>query len=113
MVCSSAPHSQAAEEAIPHFNKHERKRTTAVRRRLSRTQALLGRVIPGECTDIGDENVESCGVVRPLRIPVVIRPKRRKYVVIVRGTVELLCGGYKWVSWFEAPCICTRWTGER
>jgi len=46
-VCSSAPHSQAAEEAIPHLYKQERKRPTPVRRRLSRTQALLGRVIPG------------------------------------------------------------------
>jgi len=25
----------------------------------------------------------------------------------------LLCGGYKWVSQFEAPCLCTRWPGER
>ena len=47
-VCSSAPHSQAAEEAIPHLYKQERKRPTPVRQRLSRTQALLGRVIPGE-----------------------------------------------------------------
>ena len=46
-VCSSAPHSQAAEEAIPHLYKHERKRPTPVRRWLNRTQALLGRVIPG------------------------------------------------------------------
>jgi len=46
-VCSSAPHSQAAEETIPHLYKHERKRPTPLRRRLSRTQALLGRVTPG------------------------------------------------------------------
>jgi len=46
-VCFSAPHSQAAEEAIPHLYKHERKRPTSVGRQLSRTQALLGRVIPG------------------------------------------------------------------
>jgi len=25
----------------------------------------------------------------------------------------MLCGGCKWVSRFEAPCVCTRWTGER
>ena len=36
----------------------------------------------------------------------------RTYVV-VRKTDKLLCGGYKWVSRFEAPCTCTRWTGER
>ena len=32
----------------------------------------------------GDENAESCGVVRPLHIPLVIRPLRRTYVVVVR-----------------------------
>ena len=46
-TCSSAPDSQAAEEAIPYLYKQERKRPTTVRRRLSRTQAHLGRVIPG------------------------------------------------------------------
>ena len=35
------------------------------------------------------------------------------YVVVVRWTDELLCGGYKWVSRFKALCSCTRWTGER
>jgi len=44
--CSSAPHSQDAEEVIPHLYKQEQKRPTPVRRPLSRTQALLGRVIP-------------------------------------------------------------------
>ena len=43
-VCSSAPHSQAAEKAIPNLYRQERKRPTPVRRRLSRTQALLWRV---------------------------------------------------------------------
>jgi len=38
---------QGAEEAMPHLHKQERKRPTPVRRRSSRTQALLGRVIPG------------------------------------------------------------------
>ena len=46
-VCSSAQHSQAAEEAIPHLYKQERKRPTLVWRRWSRAQALLGMVIPG------------------------------------------------------------------
>jgi len=32
---------------------------------------------------VRDENAESCGVVRPLRIPLVIRPGRRTYIVIV------------------------------
>jgi len=47
-VCSSAPHSQAAEEAIPHLYKQEEwKRPTPLRRLLSRTQAVFGSVIPG------------------------------------------------------------------
>ena len=33
---------------------------------------------------VGDENAESCGVIRPLCIPLVIRPLRRTYVVVVR-----------------------------
>jgi len=32
----------------------------------------------------GDENAESCGAVYPLRIPLVICPLRRTYVVVVR-----------------------------
>jgi len=56
-VCSSAPHSQAAEEAIPHLYKQERKRPTPVRRRLIRTHDVLGRVTPGgrvlwSCSDL-------------------------------------------------------------
>jgi len=38
---------RTAEEAMPHLYKQERKLPTPVRRRLSRTQALLGRAIPG------------------------------------------------------------------
>ena len=33
---------------------------------------------------VGDENVEFCGAVRPLRIPLVISPLRRTYVVVAR-----------------------------
>jgi len=59
-VCSSAPHSQVAEETIPPLVQAERKRPTPVRKRLSRTQALLGRVIPGggyRCLEL------KCGVL--------------------------------------------------
>jgi len=45
--CSSALHLQAAEETIPHVYKQERIRPTPVRTRLSRTQAVLWRAIPG------------------------------------------------------------------
>jgi len=57
-VCS-APHSQAAEEAILHLYKQERKRPKLVRRRLSGTKALLGRVIPGVCVPASGIEVRS------------------------------------------------------
>jgi len=62
---------------------------------------------------VGYENAEPCGVFCPLHIPLVIRPLRCTYVLAVRKTGEMLCGGYKWVSWFEAPCVCTRWMVQR
>ena len=34
-------------------------------------------------TSDGDENVESCGAIRPLRVPLAIRPLRHTYVVVV------------------------------
>jgi len=45
-VRSSAPHSQAADEAITHLYKQERKRQTQVQKRLSRIHAVLERIIP-------------------------------------------------------------------
>jgi len=33
---------------------------------------------------VGDKSAESCGVVLPLRVLLVIRPMRRTYVVFVR-----------------------------
>jgi len=56
-VWSSVPYSQAAEEAIPHLCKQERKCLTLVQRWLSRTHAVLGWVIPGGWD--GDESMES------------------------------------------------------
>jgi len=64
------------------------------------------------CTGVRNWSAESCGVVCPLCIPLLIRQLRRTYDVVVRKTDDLLCGGNKWVSHFEAPCSCTRWTGE-
>ena len=107
-------HRSQRRPSIPHLYKQERKRPTRVRRRLSRTQALVGRVIPGRCVPVSGMKMRSLvGFVRPPRIPLEIRPMRRTSVVVVRKTDALLCGGYKWVSRFEAPCICTRWAGER
>ena len=40
---------------------------------LAGTRRFLGWSLGG--AGIGDENAESCGVVRPLRIPLVIRPQ--------------------------------------
>jgi len=59
MACSSAPHSQAAGEAISHSYKQDRKRPTPVRRRLSRTQALLGRVISKGWVPVSGMKVQS------------------------------------------------------
>ena len=68
---------------MSHLYKQEWKRPTPVRRRLTRTQALLEMVTRGMGAGVGDENAEFCGVVCPLRIPLLIRPMRRTYVVVV------------------------------
>jgi len=62
------------------------------------------------CTRVWNENAESCGVVDLLHIPLEIRPMRHTHAVVVRKTVELLCGRHKWTSQFEASCVYTRWT---
>jgi len=78
--------SQAAEQAIPYLYKQELKRPTPVRRRLSRTHAVLGRAIPGGwCRCQGWK-------YQPLRIPLLIRPVRRTYFVVVRWTVSCAAG---------------------
>jgi len=64
-----------------------------------------GGSFPGEGVGVGDESVDSCGIVRALRTTLVIDPVCRMYVGVVRCTDELLYVGYKWVSRFEAPCI--------
>ena len=46
-VCSFAPHSQAVVKAIPHLRVSKRSKPTAVRRRLSMTHAVLGKLIFG------------------------------------------------------------------
>ncbi|CAK8687580.1 unnamed protein product [Clavelina lepadiformis] len=46
-VCSVAPHSHPGEAASPYLCMSERKRPTPVRKRLSLTQAVLARDIPG------------------------------------------------------------------
>jgi len=58
-VCSSAPHSQGAEEAIPHLYRQERKRPTPVPRRLSRSHAVLGRAIPRRLVPVSGMKLRS------------------------------------------------------
>jgi len=43
-----------------------------------------GAPLRGLFSGVGDENAESCGTVRPLRIQLVIRPVSRRYDVVVR-----------------------------
>ena len=63
--------------------------------------------------DVGDESItESCSVVQPLRIPLVKCQERRTSDVVITWIDELFCGGHKWVSRFETPCIPIGWTGE-
>jgi len=60
----------------------------------------------GVCTGVWNWSAESCGVARPLRIPLMICPLHRTYVVVVIKTDELLCGGCKWVARFKE---CPHW----
>ena len=55
-VCSSAPHSLDAVEAMPHLCIDDRKRPTPVRRRFSRTQSGLGSPIPGGRASTSSKN---------------------------------------------------------
>ena len=104
-VYSSAPHSQAAEEAMAHLHEQERKNQTPAFRRLSRTQVLLGRIAQRV-----SGSVTKCGVLwgcPPTLHSIGDPPSVPTCVVIVRWTDDLLCCGYKCVSRFES-CIKSR-----
>ena len=47
-ACSSEPHSQTERGTTTHLQNQERRSSTPLRRRLSRTHTILGRVIPGD-----------------------------------------------------------------
>jgi len=70
---------------IPHLYKQERKRPTPVQRRSKSDPCCFWQDHSRRVdADVGDESTESRGVVQLLRIPLVIRPLRRTYVVVVR-----------------------------
>jgi len=112
-VCSSAPHSQAAEEAITHLYKQERKRPTQVGRRLNQTQALLGRVIPGggcqcrgwKCKVVWGFRSTPHSIGDPLTAQHVCCFRQMNWWDVVW---RLQMGVSLW-----AAVHCTRWTGER
>jgi len=96
-----------------HLCKQELKRTAMLRRRLSRTHAVLGKGHSRRVgSDVGYVSTELRSVLQPLRIPSAILLMRRTSVV-VRLTDGLLCGRCKWVSRLEMPRIPTGWTGQR
>ena len=66
-LCSCAPHSQYAMEAMPHLCIDDRKKPTPVRRRLSRTQVGLGSPIPDVRASTSSKN--ECGREMPSRHP--------------------------------------------
>jgi len=80
-VCSSAPHSQVADETISHLYKQERKRPTPVRRRLSRTQTVPERIIRRGCVPVLGMKVRSLiGLSSPVTPPSICHPPRAPHV---------------------------------
>ena len=113
-ICSSVPQSQAAEGAIPPF--------LLTGAETSDTGAEAIKPDPRCFWEGHSRRVGGCRgwkygvscVVRPLRIPLVIRPLRRTYVVVVVSwTDKLLCDGYKWMCRFGTPCTPTWWIDEK
>jgi len=80
--------------------------------RLCRTHAVLGRAIPWGWVPTMGMKVRNLAVLSKPPHSIGDRPERSTSVAVDRWIDELLCGGYKWVSWFEMPFIPTCWTGE-
>jgi len=72
-VCSSAPHSQAAEGLYPNFATAETSDpgAEAVKQKPRCSWKRPSRKVSA---GVGDESRESCNVVQPLRIPLAIQP---------------------------------------
>ena len=86
-VCSSAPHSQATEEAIPHLCKQEKKTSDTGAESIKPNPRCSGKGhsrMVGAC--VGDEGTESRSVVLPLSIPSVICPQLRISDFVIRWT---------------------------
>ena len=71
-VCSSAPRSQDTVEVMPHLCIDDRKRSTPVRRRFSRTQVGLESPITGGRAPTSSKN--ECSREVPSNAPLVVRP---------------------------------------
>ena len=110
-VCSFAPHSQAAEEDILHLYKQERKRLTTVRRPLSRIRAVLGGFIPRRWVQVLGMKVRSLAGLSAHSAFHWWSGKCAARMLL--SNKQMSCCGYKRVSRFEVPFICTLWTGER
>ena len=108
-VCSSAPHSQVAEDAIPHLYKQERKRPILMRRQLSWTHTVLGRAIAGEWVAV--ESRGSRSALQPFHIPLVIRPECHTSVV-VRWTMSCCAAGTNECLNWRCCAFSPGWSGE-
>ena len=98
-VCSSAPHSQDAVEAMPRLCVDDRKRPTPVRRRFSRTQASLGNPISGGRASTSSKN--ECRQKVPSRhtmLPPVVRPSCCTSVQFARISEQFQSSRHKGVS---------------
>jgi len=92
MVCSSPLHSQAAEGAMLHLCKQERKRSTPVWRRISWTHAILGRAISwGRVPVSGMKLPNPCSVVQPLCIPSVVNSERAALLLLSSDELMSCC----------------------
>ena len=80
VVCSEALHLNFGKGAIPYLCMDEWNRPTPVRRQLSLTQAVRGKLFQQLGTGLGYENTEPGCIRAVLRVPFIIRPLRNKIV---------------------------------
>jgi len=100
-------------EAIPHLYKQEQKRLTSVRRRLSQTQACLGRVIPGVCVPVSGIKVRSLMGLFAHSAFHWWSAHCAACMLLSDKLMSCCVADTNRVSRFEVPCSSTRWAGER